>query len=212
MVRYGPAEWKALNRQGVSGSLGMAWRGQSGSARVSWRGSRHAFQQLSSPFQPRREDSRMGVEVDGSVEGTMVVRLSAGVSWNDSRLTAYDFRSGRAAVVVSAPWGHSSIQAYAALAHQTYLNPGAEGERVAPSDQDMGSVLALQLTRPLHGDRSLTLRGEWSRSETGFRNDFHQRFATSVHLSFRRPGSGRGASAGPRQTRFETSTRLGQTP
>ena len=115
----------------------------------------------------------------------MVLRLSVRMAWNDSRLPAYDYRSGRAAVVLSAPWGRNSILGYGAFAHKSYSNPGPVDGRVAPSDQDTGSIVALQFTRPLDATHALTLRAEWSRSETGFRNDFYQRFGTSIQMTFR---------------------------
>jgi protein-L-isoaspartate(D-aspartate) O-methyltransferase len=65
----------------------------------------------------------------------------------------------------------------------------------APSDQDTGSILALQLTRPMDATHALAFRAEWSRSETGFRNDFHQRFGASVRVTFRGLGGIRGSVA-----------------
>ena len=88
-------------------------------------------------------------------------------------------------MVLSAPCGRGSILGYGALAHKSYLNPGPVDGRVAPSDQDTGSIMALQFTRPLDATHALTLRAEWSRSETGFRNDFYQRFGTSIQVNFR---------------------------
>jgi hypothetical protein len=38
--------------------------------------------------------------------------------------------------------------------------------------------------RPLDATRTLILRGEWSRSTTGFHNDFYQRLGASGHLAF----------------------------
>lgn len=185
MVRYGPDEWKVLDRQGVSASAAVAWRGASHSARLSFTGARQGF---SGDGDLRREDTRWGAGADWSMEGPTVVRMSAGLAWNDSRLPAYDFRSARLAAVVAAPWGTGTVQGYGALTHQTYLNPGPEDARVAPSDQDRGSILALQFTRPLSGTRALMLRAEWSRAETGFRNDFYQRFGTSMQINFRGMG------------------------
>ncbi len=185
-VRYGPEDWKALSRHGVNASVALARYGASHSARLSLLASRHAF---ALEADPRREDTRLGAGGDWSHEGRVVVRLSAGATWNDSRLPAYDYRSGRAALVLSAPWGKGSLQAYGALARQNYLNPGSEDRRVAPSDQDTGSILALQFTRPLGATRTLAFRAEWSRSETGFGNDFYQRFGTSVQVAFRGLGS-----------------------
>jgi hypothetical protein len=182
LVRYGPEDWKVLDRQGFNGSVGLARRGESGFARLSVMGSRHQF--AAGDGLPR-EDTRMGVGADWSTERKVVLRLSAGMAWNDSRDPAYDARSGRAALVVSAPWRGGSIQGYGSLAHQRYANPGPEEERVAPSDEDRGSVVALQLTRPMDATHILTLRAEWSRSESGFRDDFYQRFGLSFHVSFR---------------------------
>jgi hypothetical protein len=185
LVRYGPEDWKVLDRQGFNGSVGLAHQGESGFARLSVMGSHHQF--VAGDGLPR-EDTRVGVGADWSTEGRVVLRLSAGVAWNDSRIPAYDARSGRAALVVSAPWRGGSIQGYGSLAHQRYANPGPEDERVAPSDEDRGSVVALQLTRPMDATHNLTLRAEWSRSESGFRDDFFQRFGLSFHVSFRSLG------------------------
>lgn len=184
LVRYGPEDWKILDRQGIDAAAGVAWRGDPASVRLSLLGSRHTFARSDSPL-PRREDTRTGVEVDASVAGTLVVRVSAGLAWNDSPLAAYDYTTQRLAVVLSAPRGRGSIQAYGALAHQNYLNPGPEEGRVAPSDHDSGSILALQYTLPLDATRVMGFRAEWARSETGFRNDFYQRFGVGVQVGFR---------------------------
>jgi len=149
------------------------------------RGSHHGFPDSPTEWEERRVDTRLGAEANGSLEGKLLARLSLGGSWNQSRLPAYDFRLARAALTVSLPWGKGSFQGYAALAHQLYLNPGPEDARVAPSDQDSGSVLSLQHARPLDATRILLVRGGWSRSQTGFRNDFYERFGMSVHFSFR---------------------------
>jgi hypothetical protein len=130
-------------------------------------------------------DTRFGAVADWTLEGRVVLRLSVGGAWNDSRLSAYDYRSARAAVVFSAPWRSSSIQVYGALSHRNYLHPGPEDALVAPSDQVTGSIVVLQLTRPFLATHSMAVRAEWSRSETGFRNDFYQRFGISAQLSFR---------------------------
>jgi hypothetical protein len=181
-VRYGPEEWRVLDRQGLNASLGLARQGRSGSARLTLAGSRHEF--VADHPLPR-EDTRLSLGADWSLEGRVVVRLSAGLAWNDSRVPAYDARSSRGALALSVPWRGGSIQAYSALAHQTYTNPGPEDERAAPSDQDTGSILALQLIRPMEATRGFAFRAEWSRSETGFRNDFYQRFGAGVHVTFR---------------------------
>ncbi len=182
VVRYGPEDWSALDRQGVQGSVALARHEPSSSARVSLLASRHGF---SHAGDSSRVDTRIGLGADGSLDGKVVVRLSAGVAWNDSRVSAYDFRSGRAAVVVSAPLGRGSVQGYGAFTHQSYLNPGSWDRRSAPSDEDTGTLLAVQVTRPMGADRALTWRAEWARSKTGFGNESYQRFGTSVQVAFR---------------------------
>jgi hypothetical protein len=91
-------------------------------------------------------------------------------------------------VVLSAPWADGSVQGHGALAYQSYRDPGPENAWETPSDQDTGSTLALQYARPLAGTRTLALRAEWSRSESGFRSDFHHRLGASVQLTFRGTG------------------------
>lgn len=182
LVRYGPEDWSALDRQGVQGSVSLARHTASSSARISVLASRHGF---SHTGDANRVDTRMGLGADGSLDGKVVVRFSAGVAWNESRVSAYDFRSARAAVVVSAPLGGASVQGYGAFTHQSYLNPGAWDWGSAPSDEDTGTLLALQVTRPLSAARALTWRAEWARSRTGFGNESYERFGTSVQVAFR---------------------------
>lgn len=188
LVRYAQEEWRTLDRHGVNASAGAAWHGTTRSGRIAMVGSYHTFPEPGLLWEPRREDVRLGFEADGSFEGRVVTRVSAGLAWNDSRLPAYDYRSARAAVVLSAPWGDGSVQGYGALAHQSYRNPGPEDARVAPSDQDTGSIVAVQFARPLTESRTLVLRAEWSRSESGFRSDFYHRLGASVQLTFRGMG------------------------
>lgn len=183
-VRYDPEDWQVLDRRGVNGALGLGWRGVSRFAGMTVRGSHHAFPNSAGAGESRR-DGRVGVEVEGGVEGRRILRLSAGGVWNESRLDAYDFRMVRAALLFSTPLGCGSVHGYGALTFQEYLNPGPPDARVAPSDQDSGSVLSLQYTRPLAGNRVLLIRAGWSRSETGFRDDFYQRFQVGAHLAFR---------------------------
>ena len=184
-VRYEPQDWEGLDRHGLNAALGLAWRGASRAAGLALRGSYHGFPHSVADWEERRNDTRVGVEMSGSLEGKLLARLSAGGSWNESRIPAYDFWLARTALVVSAPWGKGSLQGYAALAHQDYLNPGPEDARIAPSDQDSGSVLSLQYGHPLDPTHTLMIRAGWSSSQTGFRNDFYERFGVSAHLTFR---------------------------
>jgi len=182
VVRYGAEDWKPFDRHGYNAFLAVARRWSKGAGRLSLLSSRHRF---SGDMEPIREDSRVGVGGEWSMESRVVVRLTAAVSWNDSRLPAYDYRSGRFALVLSVPWHGGSVLGYGALSHRSYLNPGPVDARVAPSDQETGSIVALQFTRPVAGNHAVTFRAEWSRSETGFRNDFYQRLALGVEVSFR---------------------------
>lgn len=186
VVRYEPEDWKGLDRQGLSGSVGLRWRGATRSVGLAVRGSRYGFPRSPAEWEEERRDARLGLELNGSLEGAFVAHLSLGGSWNQSRIPAYDFWLGRTALLLSAPWGRGSLQGYVALAHQVYLNPGPKDARVAPSDQDSGSVLAFQYALPVDPTHLLAIRVGWSRSQTGFRNDFYERFGVSVHLAFRR--------------------------
>jgi hypothetical protein len=188
LVRYGPEEWKILDRHGLNAAAAMVWRDTPVSARISLLGSRHAFGRSASTLGTRREDTRVGLEADASLDGRAVLRASAGMAWNQSPIPAYDFRTQRLALALALPRGNGSVQAYGALAHQTYLNPGSEDARVAPSDHDTGSTLALQYTLPLDARRVLAIRAEWSRSVTGFRDDFYQRVGVGVQIGFRSLG------------------------
>jgi hypothetical protein len=56
------------------------------------------------------------------------------------------------------------------------LNPGPEDARLAPSDQDTGSIVAVRFNRRLTESRALVVRAEWSRSESGFQRDAGMRW------------------------------------
>jgi hypothetical protein len=188
LVRYRQEEWKVLDRQGANGSLAAAWHGVSRSGRIAMVGSYHAFPGAKLLWQSRREDVRLGFEADGSFEGPVVARVSAALAWNDSRLPAYDYRSARTAVVVSAPWRDGSVQGYGALAHHIYRDAGPEGVRVAASDQDAGAMVAVQYAHPLTEARTVVWRSEWSWSQSGFRSEFYRRLGASVQLTFKGMG------------------------
>jgi hypothetical protein len=94
--------------------------------------------------------------------------------------------------MLSLPMGSGSAQVYAAFARKSYENPGPSDARVAPSDQDTGSLVVVQFTRPLPGGNVVRLRGEWSRSETGFRNVFFQRLGFTALYSVRVGGGSQG--------------------
>lgn len=79
----------------------------------------------------------------------------------------------------------SALGTLSALAHQIYSNPGPEEAWVAPSDRDSGSVISIQYSRPLKATHTVIVRSGWSWSQTGFRDDFYERFQTSLYLTFR---------------------------
>lgn len=185
-VRYEPETWKELNRHGLNGSVALSRQGEARSARVSLLAARQSFP---SGDEARRVDTRVGMGADWSSVGRCVLRVSLVATRNDSRLSAYDYRSGRAAVALSAPWRAGSVQGYGAMSLLRYDHPGPEDRRLAPSDQDTGSLVALQVTQPLGSSRALTLRAEWARSVTGFGRDYYQRFGASAHVSFRAFGA-----------------------
>ncbi|MFW6205633.1 MAG: hypothetical protein ACOC5I_00205, partial [Gemmatimonadota bacterium] len=183
-VRYGPDDWRVLDRRGLDAGLGVAWRDVARSVRLSFRGSHHAFPNPRPDGDTRRADTRLGLEVDAVLERAFVARVSGGWSWNRSSIPAYDFRSARAALVLAAPWGPGSVQAYGAMATQVYLNPGPEDRRVAPSDQDSGAMVSVRYAYPVDARRTLILHGDWSRSVTGFHDDFYHRFGAGIQLTF----------------------------
>lgn len=185
-VRYEPESWKALDRHGLNGSVALSRQGEAGSARVSLVAGWQSFPGVNGA---RRVDTRVGMGADWSSGGKEVLRVSLAATRNGSGLSAYDYRSGRAAVALSAPWGGGSVQGYGALSLLRYDHPGPEDRRLAPSDQDTGSMVAVQVTRPLGYSRALTVRAEWSRSVTGFGSDYYQRFGAGAQVSFRAFGA-----------------------
>lgn len=185
LVRYGPNEWKVLNRNGAEGSLGLLHPLAFGMLRLSAATSAHGFVDTGALD---RSDRRSELRFDWTAVGALLVQVSAGIAWNNSTLPGFDFNSQRGALMFSLPMGSGSAQLYAAFARKSYQNPGPSDARVAPSDQDTGSLVVLQLTRPLASGNVIRLRGEWSRSETGFRNVFFQRLGFTALYSIRTAG------------------------
>jgi hypothetical protein len=189
LVRYGPAEWKVLNRNGAEGSLGLLHPLASGMLRVAAATGVYGFVDETALD---RNDRRSELRADWTVSGALLMQVSAGVAWNSSSLPGFDFNSQRGALMLSLPMGSGSAQLYAAFARKSYENPGSADARVAPSDQDTGSLVVLQVTRPLASGNVIRLRGEWSRSETGFRNVFFQRLGFAALYSIRVAGGTQG--------------------
>ena len=184
LVRYGPERWRDLDRNGLLGRLSLIHPLSIGLARL---GVAAATTDFVGPEAMGRNDSRWALNVGWAAADPAFIQLEGGLAWNSSNIAAFDYSSVRGAFLLSAPLAGGSAQVYAAIAFKTYQNPGQPDDRVAPSDQDTGSFLIIQATRPLTGRTSLYLRAEWSRSETGFRNVFFQRIGLSALFNFRGP-------------------------
>jgi hypothetical protein len=183
LVRYTPAEWRVLDRNGALGALSVNHALGPGVARFTVA---VGGEQYTDPLAFNREDSRWGLRADWATAETIFLQLEGGLSWGYSNIAGFDYRSQRAALLLSAPVGSASAQVYAGIAFKKYTDPGPPDALVAPSDRDTGSFIIIQATRPLGSNTSLHLRGEWSRAETGFRNQYFQRLGVSALFSFRR--------------------------
>ncbi len=182
VVRYSPDEWQVLDRSGYQGSLALLHALGPGLARVTLAGGGEAYVERGLVD---RDDTSWSVQAQWVTGEPIFIQLDAGFAWNGSSRDGFDYRSSRAAILISAPLGRGSAQLYSAVAAKTYTNPGPPGARVAPSDRDTGSFVIAQVTQPLGASTNLHLRGEWSRSESGFRDLYFQRFGFSALLSFR---------------------------
>jgi hypothetical protein len=183
LVRYTPEEWRVLDRNGALGALSVNHTLGPGVARLTVA---VAGEEYTDPLAFNREDSRWGLRFDWATAETIFMQLEGGLSWGYSNIAGFDYRSQRAALLLSAPVGSASAQVYAGIAFKKYTDPGPPDALVAPSDRDTGSFVIVQATRPLGANTGLHLRGEWSRSETGFRNQYFQRLGFSALFSFRR--------------------------
>ncbi|UCC71523.1 MAG: hypothetical protein JSV86_14170 [Gemmatimonadota bacterium] len=181
-VRYTPQEWRVLDRDGALGALSINHALGPGVARFTFV---VGAEDYTDPLAFGRGDGRWGFRVDWATSETIFLQLEAALAWNTSNIVGFDYRSHRAALLLSAPLGDASAQVYAGIALKTYKDPGSPDARVAPSDRDTGSFIIVQATQPLCTTTSLHVRGEWSRSETGFRDQYFQRLGFSALLSFR---------------------------
>ncbi len=181
-VHYSPAEWQVLDRNGARGALSVVHALGPGVARLTFTG---GAEEYIDPLAFGREDGRWGLRADWSTRETIFLQLEAGAAWNYSNVLGFDYRSQRAALLLSAPLGTASTQVYAGIAFKSYTDPGSPDARVAPSDRDTGSFVIAQATLPLGATTSVHIRGEWSRSETGFRDLYFQRLGFSALFSFR---------------------------
>ncbi len=186
VVRYTPDQWQVLDRSGYQGSLALHRALGPGRARLTVAAGGEAY---ANRGVAERDDTNWSLQAQWVTGEPIFVQLDAGFAWNGSSRDGFDYRSGRAAVLISAPLGRGSAQLYSAVASKTYTNPGPPGARIAPSDRDTGSFVIAQVTQPLGDATHLHLRGEWSRSESGFRDLYFQRFGFSALLSFRSRGS-----------------------
>ncbi len=186
LVRYTPDPWQVLDRNGYQGSVALLHALGPGLARLTLAGGGEAYADRAVA---ERDDTNWSLQAQWVTGEPIFIQLDAGFAWNGSSRDGFDYRSGRAAVLISAPLGRGSAQLYSAVASKTYTNPGPPGARVAPSDRDTGSFVIAQVIQPLGASTNLHLRGEWSRSESGFRDLYFQRFGFSALLSFRSGGA-----------------------
>ncbi len=182
LVRYTPDDWRVLDRSGYVGSVALLRALGPGLARLTLAAGGEAYVES---VPTARNDTRWSLQLGWLTGEPVFLQLEADLAWNSSSRAGFDYRSRRAALLLSAPLGRGSVQFYAAVAAKTYSEPGPPGARVAPSDRDTGSFVILQVTRPLGTTTNLHLRGEWSRSETGFRDLYFQRLGLSALVSFR---------------------------
>lgn len=184
LVRYDPKAWQVLDRDGIVGSLGLSHALGPGFARVSVGTTGYYFQGAGRG----REDHRWELNVDWSASETLFFQVEGGVAWNRSNLNDFAYRSLRGALLLSAPLGRGSTQLYGAFASKVYTKPTPRGDAlVAPSEKDTGSFVVIQYTRSIGDHTTVHLRGEWSRSETGFRNQYFQRLGFGAMISWRGP-------------------------
>jgi hypothetical protein len=183
LVRYTPAEWRVLDRDGALGALSLNHALGPGVARLTVA---LGGEDYTDPLAFDREDSRWGLRVDWATAKTVFLQIEGGLAWSYSNIAGFDYRSQRVALLLSAPLAGASFQVYSGVAFKKYTNPGPPAALVAPSDRDTGSFVILQATQPLGSRTGLHLRGEWSRSETGFRDQYFQRLGFSALFSFRR--------------------------
>ncbi|KPK83059.1 MAG: hypothetical protein AMS25_01470 [Gemmatimonas sp. SM23_52] len=185
LVRYTPDEWEVLDRNLALGSLGLAHAVGPGIARLSLALGGDGYIAALGPTERERDDTRWSLRLDWGMRGAIVLQLESGFAWSSSNYEGFDYRSRRFGLLLSTSLGSGSAQLYAAYAAKTYTELGPPDARVAPSDRDTGSFVVVQTTHPLGESISVHVRGEWSRSETGFRDQYFQRLGLSVLLSLR---------------------------
>jgi hypothetical protein len=181
-VRYSPKQWRVLDRNSALGALSINHALGPGVARFTVA---VGGEDYTDPLSFSREDSRWGLRFDWATSQTIFLQLEGGLAWSYSNIAGFDYRSQRAALLLSAPLGGASVQVYAGIAFKNYTDPGSPGARVAPSDRDNGSFVIVQATQPVGSTTSVHLRAEWSRSETGFRNQYFRRLGFSALFSLR---------------------------
>lgn len=178
-VRYFDEGWREVDRLGWSGSVALVgwrpWR----TGRLSLSGARHVFPAATGV---ERTDTRVGVGADAKLEGRVVMNVSLSLVASTSTRPGYDHGAARGAWALAAPWGGGSVQAYLALAYLGYRGGGALGAP-APSDEDAGALVAVQLTRPAGPGRVMRARVQWARSRTGFGAETVERVGAWVQVA-----------------------------
>lgn len=180
LVRYGPEDWEVLDHNAAVGLLTLGHPLWVGTARLSGGVGVEDYRDITALA---RDDVRWDLRGEWVTGDPIYIQLESGVAWNHSSRPGYNYRSWRAALLLSLPVGSGSAQVYAAVASKTYTITGPPDALVAPSDRDTGSFVILQAVQPIHQHANLHLRGELSSSETGFRNEYFQRLGFSALVS-----------------------------
>ncbi len=181
LVRYGPASWQQLDRTELIGTAKLSHALGPGLLRLTLGAGNASFS--GAPFDTR-DDGRWALNAEWALRGSPFVQVELGAAWNSSSIETFDYRAMRAAVLVSASVGRSSIQLYSALAAKSYRDTG---DTLAVVDQETGSFVIAQATSPIASGTFLHLRAEWVRSESTIRSRLFQRVGASAVLGYRWP-------------------------
>ncbi|MGH7674436.1 MAG: hypothetical protein ACREMV_04110 [Gemmatimonadales bacterium] len=181
VVRYGPATWQQLDRTEVLGTAKLSHALGPGLLRLTVGAGNADF--TGDPFSTR-DDGRWALNAEWALRGSPFVQLELGAAWNSSSIETFDYRALRAAVLLSASLGRSSLQLYSALAAKSYRE---SSDTLLLVDQETGSFVIAQATSPIAAGTFLHLRAEWVRSESTVRSRLYQRLGASALVGYRWP-------------------------
>ena len=181
LVRYGPPSWQQLDRTEVLGTAKLSHALGPGLLRLTVAAGNTDFSGV--PY-TTRDDGRWALNAEWALRGSPFVQIELGAAWNSSSIASLDYRALRAALLVSASVGRSSIQVYSALAAKSYRDTG---DTLALVDQETGSFVIAQATSPIASGTFFSVRAEWVRSESSIQSRFFQRLGASAALAYRWP-------------------------